>query len=141
MRRQALTLRAEFWPSLPGTSTDGNSPPKGFKDRTWRVYESGFKLIFLQGADPRGLWQPCEQTIYLYLFLQTLLENSFILGNLPCITYHYSLSAVSHAFHALSLFLLHGMLLWTPQPQLHLHNNFFSFFFTNMLAQRCDHNF
>lgn len=114
MRRQVLTLRAQFWASLPGT-TEGNSPPKCFKDRTWRVCESDFSLICLQGADPRGLWQPCEQTIYLYLFLQTLLENSFILDNLPCITYHYSLSAVSHALsHTLSLFLLYGVLLWTP---------------------------
>lgn len=115
MRRQVLTLRAQFWASLPGACTEGNSPSKRFQDRTWRVYESGFNLICLQGADPRGLWQPCEQTIYLYLFLQTLLENSIILGNLPCITDHYSLAAVSHASHALSLFLLYGMLLWTPQ--------------------------
>lgn len=115
MRRQVLTLWAQFWASLPGTSTEGNLPPKCFKDRAWRVYESGFNLICLQGADPRGLWQPCEQTIYLYVFLQTPLEDSFILGNLPCITFHYSLSAVSHVSHALSLFLLYGVLLWTPQ--------------------------
>lgn len=93
----------------------GQFTPKSFKDRTWRVYESDFNLTCLQGADPRGLWQPCEQTICLYLFLQTLLENSFILGNLPCITYHYSLRAVSHVSHALSLFLLYGVLLRTPQ--------------------------
>lgn len=86
MRRQVLTLRAQFWASLLGTSTEGNSPPKCFKGRTWGVGESDFNLICLQGADPRGLWQPCEQTICLYLFLQTLLENSFILGSLPCIT-------------------------------------------------------
>lgn len=115
MRRQVLTLRAQFWASLLGTSTEGNSPPKCFKGRTWGVGESDFNLICLQGADPRGLWQPCEQTICLYLFLQTLLENSFILGSLPCITHHYSLSAVSRVSHTLSLFLLYGLLLQTPQ--------------------------
>lgn len=31
MRRQVLTLRAQFWASLAGTSTEGNSLPKALK--------------------------------------------------------------------------------------------------------------
>lgn len=77
MRRWVLALRAQSWVSLPGTSTEGNSPPNALRRELGEFMKVISCLICLQGADPRGLWQPCEQTIHLHLFLQTLSENLF----------------------------------------------------------------
>lgn len=77
MRRRVLTPRAQFWVSLPGASTEGNSPPNALKTELGEFMKVISCLICLQGADLKGLWQPCEKTIYLYLLLQILSENSF----------------------------------------------------------------
>lgn len=93
----------------------GQFTPKCFKDRTWRVYESDFMFDLSAGSWPKrslaALWTDHIPS--------SLPSNPFrelvFLGSLPYITHHSSLSTVSHTSHALSLFLLCGLLLWSPQ--------------------------
>lgn len=60
MRRQILTLRALFSVSLPSAGTEVNSPPNALKIEHGEFMKVISYLIYLQGADPRGLWQLCE---------------------------------------------------------------------------------
>lgn len=87
MRRWDLTLRTQFWVSLPCTSTESNSPPNALKVELGEFMEVISCLTYLQGIDPRGL-SPVNRPSALP---SNLFRKLIFLGNLPYITHHYSL--------------------------------------------------